>query len=112
MSVVERELEPMRFHGPGWTLDLTIRDERGNAIERGPLYQLWAPQDSSVPDPYIEFQSSPGYAPRMFWAAAWQSADGHAGGFVRGATAEIVLVIFDPKLRAKFHAVACTDGHA
>ena len=58
-------IESMQFHGPGWN----YRDEDDT------LYQLWAPQDGAIPDPFdYARRQRPGYKPRDFWQAAWQTS--------------------------------------
>lgn len=94
-------VEPMRFHGPGWSLSFSQRDEYGEIVERGACYQLWAPQDGQIADPYADTWSTD-KEPRDHWAAAWQSADGDDGDFVRGTTLAEALRIFPPAIRRQF----------
>lgn len=59
---------PMRYHGPGWSVEPTQRME---------LYLLWAPSDR-----------------RPEWKACWQSPDGLRGGFRTAGTAVDALGCF------------------
>lgn len=87
------DVTTMRFHGPGWSLD----------TPDGFLYQLWAPQTEVIRDeerfPGMWSPDGLGWyqadrEPRKDWAACWQSPDSEDGDFVKGASAEDVLVIF------------------
>lgn len=95
--------KPLTYHGPGWEIDLTTRDEYGDVIRSGPSYYVWAPQDGVITDPhgYADHQA-PGWEPRAYWQASWQSADGNDGNCVKGESAEVVLAIFGPNVRALF----------
>lgn len=98
-------VEPMQFHGPGWQMD-TPTDG----------FQLWAPQDGSVPDPfnYAELQRSynPDWQARGHWAASWHERPAedaepdpfHPGGFWKGQSASEVLANFPPEVRRLFES--------
>jgi hypothetical protein len=85
-----KRIEPMRYHGPGWTLDLSDRDEDGEVVADGEHYWVWAPQGEG--------------AQRQHWAACWQSGDGEAGDFIKGKSAADVLYIFPDRIARRFRA--------
>ncbi len=99
---------PIRFHGPGWVIDLTTYDEFGDEVASGAVYQLWAPQDDVLADPYghaaVQRKYNAEWTPRLTWAASWQSADPEDGDFRRGDSAESVLAIFPDDVRERFDA--------
>lgn len=107
-------IEVMRFHGPGWTLDLSERDEYGDVETAGASYMVWGPQAGELlrdEERFPGMWSTDGMGwhpdarePRQHWAASWQSADGDDGDFVTGASAGVVLAIFPPDVRDAFTA--------
>lgn len=75
-------VEPMKYHGPGWTVDVNG--------DRQVTYMLWAPQTQQDQD-----RAGSPNPPRTDWAANW-TRDGHerTGGHQQGATAEQALACF------------------
>lgn len=95
------EVQTMRFHGPGWTLELEAA-----------WFKVWGPQ------PAAEYPACAGMVasskpPRDHWAAAWgEQLDEDAGeevlpdgDFRRGASLEEVLAIFPARVAARFREV-------
>jgi hypothetical protein len=76
-----REPQPLRYHGPGWTLET-----------KGVEYLLWAPNDK-----------------RDHWAACWQETEGGLdGNYVQGETAAEVLRVFPESIAVRFNKVLAT----
>lgn len=108
------DIAPMRSHAPGWTLDLSTRDEDGEVTATGARYMVWAPQTDIIRDPRFPGMWSTtadgvgwyedARPPRDHWAACWQSGDGKDGNFVEGQTADEVLASFPDQIAKRFRA--------
>lgn len=90
------EVQPMRYHGPGWTVDgptrVVIDRDTGEEYEGSDTFQVWAPNDG-----------------RDHWAASWGVCEddlniGH-GGFRKGSTLDEVLAVFDHDKAREFGAL-------
>lgn len=96
-------IEPMKYHGPGWTLDLSERDEYGEIVTTGEHYQIWAPQsEADIPEGAM-VNGAP-RRPRDHWAACWTSGDGEAGDFIKSKTFAEVVSIFPDRVARRFRA--------
>jgi hypothetical protein len=78
-------VEPMTYHGPGWTITLPVSGRPGETVD----YQLWAPGGG-----------------RDFWQAAWTGDAGMTGDLTRGDSMEAVLGILPDPIAAAFREVA------
>lgn len=70
------KVTPMRFHGPGWTVET---ESTG--------YWLWAPQ-AEIPEGQI------GGERRTTWAASWDMPDADAGNYRQHETLQEALTAF------------------
>ena len=68
--------DPMRFHGPGWTVAIPNREDPAYR-----LYQLWAPRPAT---PATDRESA--HAERVGWSAHWHRDDSDNGSEFRGAS--------------------------
>lgn len=78
--------EPMKYHGPGWTIDgpkrTVIDRDTGEEYESSDTFQLWAPNDK-----------------RDHWSACWSVTEDNLnpddGFFVNGDDLDDVLAPFN-----------------
>lgn len=77
--------QPMKYHGPGWSITLPVSGRPDEVVD----YQLWAPTNG-----------------RDFWQAAWTGDAGNAGDVAKGDSLDAVLGILPDPIAAAFRTVA------